>query len=283
MELENALGELVALGLVNADSFAGLRALVSPAARRSTRTAGGRHRRARGRPLGGMDDAGRWALLRRNLPATGVSHGSADPGQHGDAATEARPEAQRAAHGRAAEPPVPRMQPKAAATRRAPLDSEALEHVVMTLLRRYGVLFWRLLEREAQWLPPWRDLLRALHRLEARGEIRGGRFVNGLSGEQFALPEAVPLLREVRRRPDEGALVCVSGADPLNLIGTMLPGEKVPALAANRVIYRDGVPLATLVAGKSTFLLELDEPARNQVLAGLTRERSPWSSEAREK
>jgi ATP-dependent Lhr-like helicase len=75
----------------------------------------------------------------------------------------------------------------------------------MTLLRRYGVIFWRLLEREADWLPPWRDLLRVFHRLEARGEIRGGRFVAGLAGEQFALPEAVPLLRTMRNRPADGS------------------------------------------------------------------------------
>lgn len=110
----------------------------------------------------------------------------------------------------------------------------------MTLLRRYGVVFWRLLEREADWLPSWRELLRTFHRLEARGEIRGGRFVSGLAGEQFALPEAIPLLREVRRRPHDGSLVSVCGVDPLNLAGTLLPGQKVPALASNRLVYRDG-------------------------------------------
>jgi ATP-dependent Lhr-like helicase len=72
------------------------------------------------------------------------------------------------------------------------------------LLRRYGVLFWRLLAREAEWLPPWRDLLRVYRRLEARGEIRGGRFVAGFAGEQYALPEAVGLMREVRRQPASG-------------------------------------------------------------------------------
>ena len=81
---------------------------------------------------------------------------------------------------------------------------QAVEHVARTLLRRYGVVFWRLLEREAGWLPPWRDLLRVYRRLEARGEIRGGRFVAGFSGEQFALPEAVGALREVRRKPRVG-------------------------------------------------------------------------------
>jgi ATP-dependent Lhr-like helicase len=149
--------------------------------------------------------------------------------------------------------------------RPAALDSEALEHAVMTLLRRYGVLFWRLLEREADWLPPWRELLRVLHRLEARGEIRGGRFVNGLSGEQFALPEAVPLLRTVRRRPTDGSWITLSGADPLNLVGTVLPGDKVPALASNRILYRDGVPMATLVAGQTCVLGEPDEALRTEI------------------
>ena len=89
-----------------------------------------------------------------------------------------------------------------AARRRQPArrPTEAIEHIARTLLRRYGVVFWRLLEREADWLPPWRDLLRVYRRLEARGEIRGGRFVAGFSGEQFALPEAVGMLREVRRK-----------------------------------------------------------------------------------
>ena len=83
----------------------------------------------------------------------------------------------------------------------AAAEADAVEHLARTLLRRYGVVFWRLLEREAAWLPPWRDLLRVYRRLEARGEIRGGRFVAGFSGEQFALPEAIGLLREMRRKP----------------------------------------------------------------------------------
>ncbi|WP_428993056.1 Lhr family helicase, partial [Pseudomonas aeruginosa] len=82
----------------------------------------------------------------------------------------------------------------------------------------------RLLEREADWLPPWRELLRVYHRLEARGEIRGGRFIAGLAGEQFALAEAVGLLREVRKRPPDGAMLVVSAVDPLNLVGGLLPG-----------------------------------------------------------
>ena len=135
----------------------------------------------------------------------------------------------------------------------------------MTLLRRYGVVFWRLLEREADWLPSWRELLRTFHRLEARGEIRGGRFVSGLAGEQFALPEAIPLLREVRRRPHDGSLIAVCGADPLNLVGTLLPGSKVPAVSGNRIVYRDGLPAAVMVGGKPHRLLELDQQTTSAV------------------
>jgi ATP-dependent Lhr-like helicase len=147
-----------------------------------------------------------------------------------------------------------------------------LEHIARVLLRRYGVVFWRLLEREADWLPPWRELLRVYHRLEARGEIRGGRFVTGISGEQFALPEAVGLLREVRRRPAAGELIRVSGSDPLNLAGTLLPGEKVPALPGNRLLYRDGVPVATRIAGKVEFRDVPDEGERERLRQALVRD-----------
>ncbi|WP_241024409.1 DEAD/DEAH box helicase [Burkholderia sp. Ac-20365] len=213
VELENALGELVAAGLVNSDSFAGLRALLKPVAKRNASYFPSRRPRGAGALIGGMDDAGRWALLRR--PSASLPEDHAQP------------------------------------LRRSPSSPpEVIEHVAMALLRRYGVVFWRLLEREAEWLPPWRDLLRVYQRLEARGQVRGGRFVNGLAGEQFALPEAIPLLREVRRHAGDGALVCVAGSDPLNVVGTLLPGDKVPAVTGNRVLYRDGVPVAALVAGE---------------------------------
>jgi ATP-dependent helicase Lhr and Lhr-like helicase len=214
-ELEDALGELVALGLVSADSFAGLRALLTPAAKRN---AFSRRSRRGGLFIGGMDDAGRWALLRRTNDDTGD-----------------------------------------------------IEHIALALLRRYGVVFWRLLEREAQWLPPWRELLRVYHRLEARGEIRGGRFVAGLAGEQFALPDAVPLLRDMRRREKDGSFVALSAVDPLNLVGTLLPGDKVPALAGNRVLYRDGVPVGAVIAGKTRYFGEVDGEARERVRLALVK------------
>jgi ATP-dependent helicase Lhr and Lhr-like helicase len=140
----------------------------------------------------------------------------------------------------------------------ASFEQEAVEHAARSLLQRYGVVFWRLIEREAQWLPPWRDLIRVYRRLESRGEIRGGRFVSGFAGEQFALPEAIGKLREARREPDSGALVSLSGADPLNLVGILTPGPRLPALTGNRVLYRDGVPIALLAAGEVQFLETLD-------------------------
>jgi len=148
------------------------------------------------------------------------------------------------------------------------------------LLRRYGVVFWRLLEREAAWLPPWRDLLRVYRRLEARGDIRGGRFVAGFSGEQFALPEAIGALREARRKEGSGALISVSGADPLNLAGSVTPGAKLPALTTNRLLYRDGVPIALLAGGEVRFLEKLDSAEEWQARKTLLRSASSRTEEA---
>jgi ATP-dependent Lhr-like helicase len=151
----------------------------------------------------------------------------------------------------------------------------AVEHVARTLLRRYGVVFWRLLTREAGWLPPWRDLLRVYRRLEARGEIRGGRFVAGFSGEQYALPEAVGLLRQMRRRPSAGHWVSLSGADPLNLVGILTPGARLAALTGNRLVYRDGVPIAVLAGGKVQFLATFDAAAQWEAQNRLLRSAAP--------
>jgi ATP-dependent Lhr-like helicase len=227
-QVEEALGELVAHGVVNSDGFGGLRALLVPSDRR--RTFDGQ-RRMRRTALFGIEDAGRWALARR----------------------------------------APAAAPAVAATD----DPEIVEHVARTLLRRYGVVFWRLAAREADWLPPWRNLLRSLRRLEARGEIRGGRFVAGVSGEQFAVPEAVGLLRDVRRRERSGALLSVSGADPLNLVGIVTPGPRLPALTGNRLLYRDGVPIALAVAGEVRFLEELGAEAQWSARAVLLRRHVP--------
>jgi ATP-dependent Lhr-like helicase len=137
-------------------------------------------------------------------------------------------------------------------------EQAAVEHVARVVLRRYGVVFWRLLEREAPGLPPWRDLLRVYRRLEARGEVRGGRFVAGFSGEQFALPEAIGELRKIRREPHSGSWISLSGADPLNLVGILTPGPRLAALTGNRLLYRDGLPMAALAAGEVQFLQAMD-------------------------
>jgi ATP-dependent Lhr-like helicase len=134
------------------------------------------------------------------------------------------------------------------------------------------VIFRRLLEREAN-APPWRDLLLVYRRLEARGEIRGGRFVAGMAGEQFALPEAVGQLRAIRREPGAGRLVALSAADPLNLTGIITPGERVPSLAPNRVLFEDGVPVLAILAGASHPLAASAEGRTAELAQALVRKR----------
>jgi ATP-dependent Lhr-like helicase len=126
------------------------------------------------------------------------------------------------------------------------LDAEACAR---QLLLRYGVVFRDLLARESS-LPPWRDLLVALRRLEARGEIRGGRFVSGFVGEQFALPEALDELRAVRQPGSAAEVARVGATDPLNLVGVLSPGPRVPAIVGNAVLYVDGHAVASLEAGE---------------------------------
>jgi ATP-dependent helicase Lhr and Lhr-like helicase len=227
--VEEALAELVALGLLNSDGFGGLRALLVPSAERKPFSGGRRRRRT---VKFGMEDAGRWALAHRVRPARDGPN----------------------------------------------TESEATEHVARTLLRRYGIVFWRLLEREADWLPPWRDLLRVYRRLESRGEIRGGRFVAGFSGEQFALPDAIAALRAVRRKPPSGEWLSVSGADPLNLVGVLSPGPRLPALTGNRLLYRDGIVVALFAGGEVQFLESLDAASEWEAHKTLLRVGGPAAS-----
>src|SRR5690606_30584986 len=119
----------------------------------------------------------------------------------------------------------------------------AAESAARMLLGRYGVVFRDLLAREPN-TPTWRDALMALRRLQDRGEIRGGRFVSGFVGEQFALPVAVESLRALRHRPPTGDVVTVAAADPLNLVGILVPGDRVPAVTGRTVSFRDGAALA---------------------------------------
>ncbi|MCU1382944.1 MAG: cshA [Acidobacteria bacterium] len=136
----------------------------------------------------------------------------------------------------------------------------AVELQARTLLKRYGVVCRRLLAREAN-LAPWRELTRVFRRLEARGEIRGGRFVSGLSGEQFALAPAIERLREIRRTTADGRCLVISAADPLNLAGIVTAGERVRAATATRIAYRDGVPIAAMEGDYVRPLIPLGEVA----------------------
>jgi ATP-dependent Lhr-like helicase len=126
---------------------------------------------------------------------------------------------------------------------------EPLQVFARVLLRRYGVVFRKLLEKESLAVS-WFELIRLFRRLEARGEIRGGYFVSGVSGEQFALPEAIGLLRSIRKTAPKGGLTAISGADPLNLAGILTPGPRIAAVTAHRILLRDGVPIAMLKAGE---------------------------------
>jgi ATP-dependent Lhr-like helicase len=151
---------------------------------------------------------------------------------------------------------------------------EAAEQQARSLLARYGVVCRRLLMRETQ-AQPWRVLARVYRRLEARGEIRGGRFVSGLSGEQFALPEAVEALREVRRQPPDGAILVISAADPLNLAGILNAGDRVSAIASTRIAYRDGIPLAALEGDYMRPLGAIEPALAAEVASALAGRRVP--------
>ena len=165
---------------------------------------------------------------------------------------------------------APRRAAGVAGTETDGVGEDGAETIARTLLRRYGIVFKTLLARESLTVP-WRDLLRVLRRLEARGEIRGGRFVAGFTGEQYALPEAVETLRRVRRAPADGAVVALSAADPLNLTGIVTLGDRIPATASTRIAFRDGAPVATLTGARKFDSLESQAPeqewtARNALL-----------------
>jgi ATP-dependent Lhr-like helicase len=216
-QVEEALAELVANGVVVSDSFAGLRALLTPGSRKTQAAARRKHRQ----PVYEMASAGRWSILQRNT----------QPDLH---------------------------------------DQSLTEEVAWALVKRYGVVFKRLLEREGMALP-WRVLLRFYHRLEARGEIRGGRFVAGISGEQFALPEAIGMLRAIRRAGAQESLISVSAADPLNLVGIIMPGPRITAHTSNRILYQDGAPIASFESGETHFLVELSRAMEWKAKAALMR------------
>ncbi|HZT77657.1 MAG TPA: DEAD/DEAH box helicase [Vicinamibacterales bacterium] len=210
-EVRGALADLVSAGAATADGFGGLRWLLRSDTRRPTRTqmAGRWSALASAAPLvSGTCQASAWHVPDTNGGARGGASGRAGANRRTDTTTD--------------------------------VDAWALR-----LLARYGIVCRRLLARETR-IPRWRDLVTVYRRLEARGEIRGGRFVSGLSGEQFARPDAIERLREIRRTPADGRLVTLTGVDPLNLAGLVTAGERVRAAAGTRLVYRDGVPVAAL-------------------------------------
>lgn len=149
-------------------------------------------------------------------------------------------------------------------------DYETLEEIIYVYLRRWGVLFRTIMEKES-FSPPWRMLVRVLRRMELRGELRGGRFVSQASGEQFALPETVEELRKIRGRPKTGKLISISAADPLNLLGVLLPGRKIAKLTANRILFQDGIPLAVFEGREVRYLKELPPAEEWQAHKALVR------------
>jgi ATP-dependent helicase Lhr and Lhr-like helicase len=224
--LERALAELTAQGLVTADSFEGLRALLVPEEKRAPFASA--ERRRHHKAVTSLEFAGRWSLL-RSVEMSSHSSGTAllQAGRFDRTSDEQE-----------LIPNVP------AATR-----EQAVEAFARVLLRRYGVVFRRILEQESLRVT-WFDLVRVYRTLEARGEIRGGHFVAGVSGEQYALPEAVGLLRTIRKNTPKGDLIPISAADPLNLTGVLTLGLRVAAISAHRVLLRDGVPTVALKAGQ---------------------------------
>ncbi len=242
-EVEDALCELVAAGLVAADGFQALRSLLSRSRRDRVRrmgrtSAGPRPRNAQGR----------WALLHGTVPSEPVNQSLAAP-RSVSRPMPASSEVQQLSQ--VAGPPSPCPRPRSLRDALAnrlihrpspPPPAEALERAARRLLERYGVVFRDILAREPR-APAWRELLQVYRRLEARGEIRGGRFVAGPGGEHFALPATVESLRAVRRLEPRGEVVRVFGGDPLNLVGILTPGPRVPASLGKEVRYRDGVPV----------------------------------------
>ena len=231
VDVENALWELVAAGLATADSFASLRLLID---------------RPKGEIKSPFDPLRRGQAMRSSRWRDAVSKVRRRDGTRQIHAVRSLP----TSSGRW--------------SLLGPADPSAAcpESHARQLLHRYGVVFRELLARETA-LPPWRELSTALRRLEARGEIRGGRFVGGFGGEQFALPEAVDALRSLRRTGSDGPeLVTIAATDPLNLVGITSPGPKVAAVVGNAVLYCDGVPIASLESGEVFVRATLEPGAR---------------------
>jgi ATP-dependent Lhr-like helicase len=247
-QLNDVLGELVAQGLVTADGFAGLRALVA-ARSANEESSHSRPRLVRRRaPLSG---SGRWSLWRRSVAGRSPANEDKETRSKGDKENNSPSLL------------VSLSPPLSGVNDSAPESAHDIaSEWAWQLLRRWGVVFRDLLEREPG-APRWFEVLQVLRRLEARGEIRGGRFISGVAGEQFALGDTVKLLRQLRDEGPKQELVVISAADPLNLVGILTSHERVTSNASNRIAYLDGVPVAALVAREVRYLVEPTERLRN--------------------
>jgi ATP-dependent Lhr-like helicase len=241
--VEQALGELAAHGWATADSFEGLRALLMPQEKRTPFA--DTERKRRHKAVSSVEFAGRWSLLRFPIMAS-VENGLDKEGVDRPVPKNGSKWNGVSAHPNSENP----------ASTDAHERDAAVELFARALLRRYGVVFRRLLDRES-FNVSWYELGRVYRRLEARGEIRGGHFVSGVSGEQFALPEAIGSLRALRKSAPKGELVAISGADPLNLVGILTPGPRISAITANRILLRDGVAVAAVEGGQ---FIQLESP-----------------------
>jgi ATP-dependent Lhr-like helicase len=257
-QLNDVLGELVSHGLVTADGFAGLRALVA-ARSSSEESTGNRPRLARRRvPLAG---SGRWSMWRRAGESPAAGSEDTEIRRQGEKKNEETSNVS---------PPRPADKPTTVAADIPESSSDtAAAHWAWQLLRRWGVVFRDLLEREPG-APRWFELLQVLRRLEARGEIRGGRFISGVAGEQFALGDTVRQLRKLRDEGPQQELVVISAADPLNLVGILTPHARVTSNASNRIAWLDGVPVAALVAREVRYVAEPNASLRKLLHDGRT-------------
>jgi ATP-dependent helicase Lhr and Lhr-like helicase len=240
-QLNDVLGELVTNGIVNADGFGGLRTLIAD---RTESESGNARRTGLVRRRNTIGTTGRWSVWRE--PVGRIANPSVAEGPCSPDGLAIRPTESQLTH------------------------ADVVEQWAWQLLRRWGVVFRDLLIRESS-TPRWYELLQVYRRLEARGEIRGGRFIAGVGGEQFAAGDTVRQLRKLRTEEDDGTVVVLSAADPLNLAGIITPGPRIPSTAANQVVYRKGRAVARIQSGEIEFADDVTGPERQlvaQALAG---------------
>lgn len=235
-QLEEGLAELVSQGRVSSDSFTGLRALLTPASKKPSS-----HRRRQRQAMFGIADAGRWSLLDTFSGQRAAQLAEQSTTKNTTQSTTGQQAARRA-------------------QRWDVLDEDQLQRLIFVYLQRWGVLCRAFIDRESL-APPWRILLQQLRRLELQGVLRGGRFIAGVGGEQFASQETVDELRQFKKQQAQRTTVpyyCVAACDPVNLLQLLQPSRKLARLSGNRVLYQGGIPVALLESGDVHFLRQVE-------------------------